>query len=428
MLSIVFTIFIFFMVLGTPIVFVLGITGLSWIYFLNDPDLLPLVSQRVFSGMFSYPLLSVPFFILAGELMSAAGITDRLVKFADLLVGKFKGGMAHVNIVSSLLFSGISGSAVADTAAIGSILIPTMRKSGYDIDFSVAVTVTSSVIGPIVPPSIIMVIYAYSASVSVGGMFAAGFVPGVMICLGLMMVAFIVSRKMNYLAIPRKLTRYEKSRVVTDSIVALIMPVIIIGGILSGVFTATEASAVAVGYSLLVGFFFLHTLKFRALPALLIRTALNTSMVLLVIGTASIFSWILASEEVPIHVTEVLSSITKNPYFLIFLINIFLLFVGMFLDTSAAIIILAPILSPFAVAMGFHPLHFGMIMVLNLVIGLATPPLGLCLFVGCSIGGRTLEQIVKPAIPFILILIFVLFIITYFPSVSMFLPRILGYA
>jgi C4-dicarboxylate transporter DctM subunit len=427
MISVVAAIFIVLMILGTPLVFVLGISGLSWIYILNDEGLLPLVSQRVFSGMFSYPLLSVPFFILAGELMNAAGITDRLVKFADLLVGRFRGGMAHVNIVSSFLFAGISGSAVADTAAIGSILIPTMRKSGYDVDFSVAVTATSSVIGPIVPPSIIMVIYAYSASVSVGGMFAAGFVPGLLICLGLMTVAYIISRRRNYLATPKELGKDEKFSVVKDALVALVMPLIIIGGILSGVFTATEASAVAVGYALLVGAFFLHTLKLRTLPALLVKTALSTSMVLLVIGTASIFSWLLASEEVPIYMTEFFTNLTNNRYILIFFINIFLLFVGMFLDTSAAIIILAPILSPFAVAIGFHPLHFGLIMVVNLVIGLATPPLGLCLFVGCSISDRTLDQIVKPIIPFILVEVIVLFIITYFPDLSMFLPRILGY-
>jgi C4-dicarboxylate transporter DctM subunit len=420
-------VFLLFMLIGTPLVFVLGISGLCWIYLLDDPSLFPLISQRVFSGMYSYPLLAVPFFILAGELMNSAGITDRLVNFANLLVARFRGGMAHVNIVSSFLFAGISGSAVADTAAIGSILIPAMKNSGYNIDFSVAVTASSSIIGPIVPPSIIMVIYAYSAGVSVGGMFAAGFMPGLLICIGLMLMAYLISRKRNYMGENRKLSKRDKVNIAKGAIVTLVMPLIILGGILSGVFTATEAAGVAVGYAFFIGFFVLRTLKLSDLPNLFFRTALNTSMVLLVIGTASIFSWIIASEDIPTQLTEFLMRISHNPLILIFLINIFLLIVGMFLDTSAAIIILAPILAPFAVKLGFHPLHFGLIMVVNLVIGLATPPLGLCLFVGCGISNRSMEQIVRSILPFLLIEIGVLFLVTYIPGLSMFFPQILGY-
>ncbi len=427
MIALVTIIFLLLMGMGTPLVFVLGISGLCWMYLLNDPSLLPLIPQRVFSGMFSYPLLAVPFFILAGELMTKAGITDRLVQFANLLVGRFRGGMAHVNIVTSFLFAGISGSAVADTAAIGSILIPAMKKSGYDIDFSVAVTVSSSIIGPIVPPSIIMVVYAYSAGVSVGGLFAAGFIPGLLICLGLMFIAFLISRKKNYSGQTVKFSRKEIIDIFKKAIVTLVMPLIILGGILSGIFTATEASGIAVAYAFFIGFFVIRTLKVSDLPSLFFKTALSTSLVLLVIGTASIFSWILASEEIPKRMTELLTGISDNPLILIFLINIFLLIVGMFLDTSAAIIILAPILAPFAAKMGFHPLHFGLIMVVNLVIGLATPPLGLCLFVGCSISNRSLDQIVKSILPFIFIEVVVLFLITYIPGLPMFLPKLLGY-
>ncbi len=427
MAILVIIVFLALMLIGTPLVFVLGIAGLCWMYLLNDPSLLPLIPQRVFSGMFSYPLLAVPFFILAGEIMTKAGITDRLVQFSNLLVGRFRGGMAHVNIVSSFLFAGISGSAVADTAAIGSILIPAMEKSGYDIDFSVAVTASSSIIGPIVPPSIIMVIYAYSAGVSVGGLFAAGFIPGLLICVGLMVMAFLISRAKNYSGQILKFSKREIFDIFKEAIVALVMPLIILGGILSGIFTATEASGVAVAYAFLIGIFVLRTLKIADLPHLFFKTALSTSLVLLVIGTASIFSWLLASEEIPKRTTELLMNISHNPLILIFLINIFLLIVGMFLDTSAAIIILAPILAPFAAKMGFHPLHFGLIMVLNLVIGLATPPLGLCLFVGCSISNRSLEQIIKPIMPFLLIEIVVLFLVTYIPVLSMFIPNLLGY-
>jgi len=410
-----------------PIVFVLGVAGASWVYILKDPDLLPLVAQRVFSGMFSYPLLAVPFFVLAGELMNSAGIIQRLVNLSNLLVGKFPGSLAQVNIVSSIFFAGISGSAVADTGAIGSLLIPAMEKEGYDLDFSAAVTVASSIIGPIIPPSIIMVIYAYSTGLSVGGLFSAGFMPGILIGIGLMAVSYIISVKRNY---GSKLLRMSKSYIINtikESIIALIMPLLILGGILSGVFTATEASGIAVGYAFFIGVFVLKTLKLADLPRLLLKTSLTTSVVLLIIGTSSILSWVIASEGVPKLLTQSLMSISKNPYIIIFMLNIFLLIVGMFMDTSAAIVILAPILAPFATNLGFHPLHFGIIMVTNLVIGLATPPVGLCIFIASDITKLPIEDISKAIYPFIAVEIVVLFIITYFPSITMLIPKLLGY-
>jgi len=427
MTVVVVVVFLLLLGLGVPIVFVLGISGACWLYLLGDPSLFPLISQRLFSGMFSYPLLAVPFFVLAGALMSRAGITERLVRFSNLLVGKLPGSLAHVNIVSSIFFAGISGSAVADTAAIGSLLIPAMKKSGYDLDFSAAVTASSSVIGPIIPPSIIMVIYAYSAGVSVGGMFAAGFVPGLLVGIGLMIIAHIFSVRKKYVSVLPNPSRREILVIIREAVVALIMPIIILGGILSGIFTATEASAVAVGYALFVGFLVLRTLKLSDLPSLFMQAAFTTSMVLLIIGAASILSWVIASEGIPGQLTALLLSISNDPRILILLLNIFFLVLGMFMDTSAAIIIFAPIFAPFAVKMGFHPLHFGIIMCVNLIIGLATPPLGLCIFVAGSISKLSLERISRAIFPFILVEIAVIFIVTYFPALSMFIPRVLGY-
>ena len=388
---------------------------------------LHLIPQRMFTGMDSFPLMAVPFFILAGDLMNSAGITHRIVRFATALVGSIRGGFAHVNIVASMFFAGISGSAVADTAALGSIMIPAMEEDGYDTTFSAAVTAASSVIGPIIPPSIPVVIYALVGSVSVGGMFLAGVVPGVLIGGGLMAVSYVVARKNNYGTKRSMASSTELWSSFTGAIIPLIMPLIILGGILSGVFTPTEAAAIAVAYAIVAGFFFLRTLKLRDLPVIFFRSMTVTSTILIVMACANIFAWILSTQQIPQSVGRGIASMTSNPYVLLLLINLILLMVGCFLEGIASIIIMVPILLPLAQSAGIHPIHFGTIVVMNLMIGLITPPLGLCLFVACSVAKVDLVKLIKATIPFVLVEIIALLLVTYFPGMVLFIPRLFGY-
>jgi tripartite ATP-independent transporter DctM subunit len=384
--------------------------------------------QRMFTGLDSFPLMAIPFFMLAGELMMTGGILRGLFRFSDALVGHIQGGLGHVNVVSSMFFAGITGSAVADTAALGPMEIGMMTEAGYDVDYSAAITAASATVGPIIPPSIPMVIYAVAAgNVSIAGLFLSGAIPGVLIGIGLMIFNYITALKRNY---PRRRTPIgliEFLLIFVRAISVLMMPIIIMGGILSGVFTPTEAAAIAVGYAFLVGFFVIRELKFKGLLQALQRAGITTGVVLFVVATANIFSWILATQQVPQLVASFLLSITDNPLVFLLLVNIFLLFVGCFMDTAAALIILVPIFAPIASELGIHPLHFGVVFSLNLIIGLATPPVGLCLFVVCGISKISLERVSKAIWPFILIEIGVLFLITYVPAIPMALPKLFGY-
>jgi len=417
--------FLLSLVLSVPLSFVIGFSLLLFLY-LNEFPLL-IVTQRLFSGLDSFPLLAVPFFVLAGALMNTGGITRRLVNFAHILVGHIKGGLAHTNIVVSMLFAGITGSAVADTSAIGGILIPAMVKKGYDNDFSAAVTASSSVIGPIIPPSILMVIYGVTTGLSIGVLFMSGFIPCVCLGLSLMIVSYIYAVKRDYPYRENMVGLKEFLTGLKDAFIALMAPVIVIGGILGGVFTPTEASVIAVIYAFIVSKFIYRELKFFDIPEILFKTAITTGTVLIIIGTASIMGWVISVEQIDELIVEFFMNIAGNKYVLLFLINILLLFVGTFLEAGAAIIILAPVLAPLAVQMGVHPLHFAIIMVLNLVLGLITPPLGICLFVACGITKIKLWTISKAIFPFLLAEIFVLFVVTYFPVISMFLPKLFGY-
>ncbi len=411
---------------GTPVAFCLALTSLIALLVIGDVPL-HLMPQRMFTGMDSFPLMAVPFFILAGDLMNSAGITHRIVRFSTALVGHIHGGLAHVNIVASMFFAGISGSAVADTAALGSILIPAMEDDGYDTTFSAAVTASSSVIGPIIPPSIPVVIYALVGSVSVGGLFLAGFVPGVLIGFGLMAVAYVISRQKNYGSKRPFVSLHEFVSSLTGAIIPLLMPVIILGGILSGIFTPTEAASVAAAYAFIVGLFVLRTLKLKDLPDIFYRSMVTTSIILMVMACANIFTWILGTELIPQKVALAITSLTTNRYMLLLLINLLLLLVGCFLEGLAAIIILVPILLPLAQHAGIDPLHFGIIVVMNLMIGLITPPLGLCLFVVCSVSKVDLMKLIRVNMPFLLVEIGMLMIVTYFPQIVLFIPRLFGY-
>ncbi len=414
------------MLLGAPIGFSLGVAALAAFVQMDVPALLNMVPQRFYAGLDMFTLMAMPFFILAGEIMNKTGITHRLVEFANALVGHLRGGLAHANIVASIFFAGLTGAAVSDTAAIGTMLIPAMEKDGYELDYSAAVTAASSVIGPTIPPSNMMVIYGSLMSVSIAGLFAAGILTGLLLAFLLMLLAAYYAAKRNYPKRPRSTLRMMM-RSTKDAVVPLMMPVIILGGILSGVFTPTEAAAVAVGYAAFVGLFVFKTIKFRDFLPLFYQTAMVTGVVFLIIGTASICGWVLASERVPEKVAGVLLSLSAGKSSLLLLILILMMIVGCFMDIAAALIILGPILHPLAVSQGIHPLHFGIIMVFSLNIALITPPVGACLFVACGITRISLEQLSRAILPFVLVEFLALFIIAYVEEIPMFIPKLLGF-
>ncbi len=422
-----FWVFLGAMAIGVPIVFALALAPLVGFILAEKTIFLNMIVQRTFAGINQFPLLAIPFFILAGELMNRGGITLRLVSFANTLVGHLRGGLAHVNIVTSILFAGISGSAVADTSAVGSIMIPAMERDGYSRKFAAAVTAASSVIGPIIPPSIIMVIYAFMMNVSVAGLFAAGLVPGLMVGFALMAVTAIISKRRGYPKAERRAPLGEVARSARSAALPLMTPVIILGGIIGGVFTPTEAASVAAFYALVLSLFVLRSLKPNELPEIFMNAAIASGAILLVVGTATAFAWIATLSQLPIKLTTLLFSISDNPYVLLFLVNVLLLFVGMFLDAGPAILILGPILAPTMVQLGIHPLHFAIVMCVNLTVGLATPPMGLILFVASSLTRLRVEVIALEMLPFLAVEIGVIFLITYVPAVSMTVPKLLGF-
>ncbi len=414
------------MALGVPIVFCLAFAPLVTFTLMGKPIFYKMLVQRMYGGVNQFPLMAIPFFILAGNIMNNSGITMSLVKLSNVLVGHLRGGLAQVNIFVSILFAGLSGSAVADTSAIGSILIPAMEKDGYTREFSAAVTASSSVIGPIIPPSIIMVIYAYVMGVSVGGLFAAGIIPGLVVGILLMTIVYIISTKRNYPKRGKMASFTEILRAFRSASLPLLTPVIIIGGILGGIFTPTEAAGIAAGYALFLSLFVLRTVSVKDIPKMLYETAVTSSTILLIVGTATVFGWLVSTSQLPNKIADLLFTITANKYILFFIINIVLLITGMFMDAGPAIMILGPVLAPTMIKMGIHPLHFAIVMCVNLTVGLATPPLGLILFVASGLTGLTIESIVKELFPFLLIEIMVIFLITYIPAFSMAIPTLLG--
>ncbi len=421
-------VFVALMLMGMPIGFVMGLTALYGFIYLDNPMFLTMLSQKFFSGMNSFALLAIPFFILAGDIMTKVGLTGRLVDFANLFFGRFRGGLAQVNIVTSVIFGGISGSAAADTAALGSIFIPSMTDEGYDKEFSTAVTVASSIIAPIIPPSMIMVIYGALMGVSIAGLFAAGLVPGVMLGVFLMIYTRFVSARRNYPKHKEKVTAGSFWVGTKRAVWGLIMPAIILGGILGGAFTPTEAAAIAVGYALFLGLAAYRNLGIKDLFDLFYRNAVLLGVIGLILSSASVLAWLLAVEQIPEMVARGFMAITTNKYLILLLINLFLIFIGMFMDITAALIILGAILAPLAIDIGVHPLHFGIMMCINLYIALITPPMGGCLFLAMAISKLKMGQILKALWPFLIIEFVVLFIVVYVPEVTMFVPRLLGFA
>ena len=423
-----FWICIFLMAAGAPIIFSLLIgPGLSLALEGNQVFHKALLS-RLYSGMDSFPLMALPFFILAGQLMNAGGITRSIVDFSQSMIGHVRGGLAQVNILSSVLFAGLSGSAVADTSALGKIFIPAMEKSGYSRSFAAAITAASSVIGPIIPPSGIMILYAFIMNVSVAGLFAAGIIPGLVVSISLMVMTSFIAKKRNYPVLGRKATWQERSKSFRESSLALLTPVILLGGILSGIFTPTEAAAVAVLYSMFITLFVTRKLKFKELPSIFIDSAVQSGIILLLVGASVVFAWIITVSGMATMVANGMMQTSDSVYILFFLANIFLLIVGMFLDAGPAVLILGPILAPLFIAMGVDPIHFAVVMCINVTVGLATPPMGLALFVAASVSKERVEKIAKEMLPFLAVEIALIFIITYFPALSMTLPRLLGFA
>ncbi|MGI9520533.1 MAG: TRAP transporter large permease [Hyphomicrobiaceae bacterium] len=412
---------------GVPIVFALGIAPMAAFIMADRMVFLQLLAQKLYLGIDQFPLVAIPLFILAGEIMNSGGITERLVRFANALVGHFRGGLAHVNIVSSIFFAGLSGSAVADTSALGSMLIPAMRRQGYTGAFAAAVTSASSVIGPIIPPSIIMVIYAYVMQVSVGALFLAGLIPGILTGVGLMVVTSYLARRRNFPVAHEPAPLREITAAGASAALPMMTPVIIIGGILGGVFTPTEAAGAAVAYALVLSFFVLRTMHFRELPKLLLRASVASAAILLAIGTAAIFGWVATLSGVPKQVAGFVTSLSADPLLVLLAVNVLLLFVGMFLDAGPAILILGPILGPTMAALGIDPLHFAIIMCVNLTIGLATPPMGLILFVAATVSRERIEKISWEMLPYYAVHILMILLVTYVPAVALWLPRSFGF-
>lgn len=483
-------VFLVFLLIGLPVFFgLLAAPGL--LLWMNGQERdIALLYRNVYNGMDSFPLMAIPFFMLAGELMNRGGITIRLVEFSQALMGHLRGGLAHVNVLSSILFAGLSGSAVADTSALGSMLIPAMEKQGYTRRFAAAITAASSVIGPIIPPSGIMIIYAYVMGESVAALFLAGIVPGVLVGVSLMIMIRLMADRydlpkaerivrkgeplssMEYwfslvlarlnlgyliyvlmgafiesegvlawvsfavaLIIAHVLLLGLRRQVSADfrsvckrAVVPLQTPILILGGILLGVFTPTEAAAVAVAYALLIGFFILRTLRWADLPDVFARAGITSAVVLLLVGAAMAFKTVVSLSHAPETLAAFVLGLTENPLLLLFLINILLFIVGMFLDAGPAIIILGPILGPIFTDLGVDSIHFAIIMSVNLTVGLATPPMGLVLFVAASVSQEKVETIAKAILPFLAVEVLVIFLITYVPAISMTIPRLTGFA
>ncbi|RKF14301.1 TRAP transporter large permease [Alginatibacterium sediminis] len=428
MLTLFLPLFLILLLIGMPVFFATLFAPASMLLVADMARDVPMLFRNIYNGIDSFPLMAIPFFMLAGELMNKGGITLQLVNFSQAFIGHVRGGLAHVNIMSSMLFAGLSGSAVADTSAIGSMLIPAMEKNGYSRKFAAAITAASSVIGPIIPPSGIMIIYAYTMEVSVAALFAAGVIPGMLVGLGLMGVTAIMAKKYDFPIASKRKTWPERAVATKHAILPLMTPVIILGGILGGIFTPTEASAIAVAYALFLSLFVMRTVKFSELPHLLNQSAKGSAVVLLLVGSAIAFKTVVSLSHSAEQLAAWVLSVSDNPLMLLFLINILLFVVGMFLDAGPAIIILGPILAPIFIQIGIDPVHFAIIMSVNLTVGLATPPMGLVLFVASSVSGERVESIARSILPFLAVEIAVIFLITFFPPISMFLPQLLGLA
>jgi len=416
--------FVLLMILRVPITYSLASASIVTAIYLKIP-LMAIVQQMV-QGVRSFSLLAIPFFIIAGEMMGQGGIARKLIELANVFVGRIQGGLAMVNCMDSMFFGGISGSAVADVASTGSIIIPMMKMKGYDEDFAVALTVASSTQGVIIPPSHNMIIYSMAAGgVSVGRLFLGGYIPGISLGLSMMIISFIIAKKRNYPREP-KIAFRDAVKIFKDAFLGLMTAVIIMGGVVSGIFTATESAAIAVIYAFVITFFVYKEIPLKAMKGILYNSLKTLSMVMALIAAASAFGWLMAYLRIPAKATELILSVSTNKYVLLLLINVLLLVLGCIMDMAPLILICTPILYPVVVTtLGLSPIHFGIIMMINLAIGLCTPPVGSALFVGCAVGKISIEKVTKALLPYYFSMVVVLMLVTFIPEITMFLPNLL---
>lgn len=422
-IAILFGTFFLCLVIGVPVAICLGVSSVAYLLMYAD---MPLVvfPQKIFAGVDSFTLLCIPGFILAGNLMNGGGITDRIIRFANAGVGWIRGGLGLTNVAGSMLFAGISGTAVAEAASIGAVMIPGMKKAGYPISFAAAITAAASTVGPIIPPSVPMIIVGALTGVSVGRMFMAGAIPGLMLGCGMMLVCYLLAVKNNY---PRQEWKGWGELFISfrGAIWALLLTALIIGGLLSGIVTPTETAILACIYAFVVGIYIYKGITLRQVPKIVIDSAVTSAALLALVGIANVFGWIMAAEEIPQAIAQGMLSLTDNKYVIILLINILLLIVGMFMETIAALIILFPALVAVTTSVGIDPVHFATFAVLNLMIGLTTPPVGVCMFVCANIAKTPLSQVIKSITPFLMGNIIVLLLVSFIPQLSLWLPNML---
>jgi tripartite ATP-independent transporter DctM subunit len=412
---------------GVPVAYSLGISALlTLIVSVDSLASFTALAQRMATGLDSFTLLAIPFFILAGQLMNRGGIAIRLIAFAKVLVGRLPGGLAFVNILANMLFGAISGSAGASASAIGGFMTPVMEKEGYSRPFSAAVNITSATTGLIIPPSNILIVYSLaSGGVSIAALFIAGYIPGILIGFALMLVAGFYSRRFR-VPVPERVSLKDAVVIFLHALPSLFLLVVVIGGIIGGIFTATEASVIAVLYTLILSFIY-KEITVRDLPDIFLKSIGTVSIVMLLIATSISLSWVLSFENIPQNISAVLLSISDSKFTLFLIINLVLLFVGIFMDMTPAVLIFTPIFLPVVMQFGVHPIHFGIIMIMNLCVGLCTPPVGAVLFIGCSVADVRIEKVVKPLLPFFAAMIISLLLVTYLPELSLWLPKLFGF-
>lgn len=418
--------FLILLAIGVPIAWSIGLSSLFTM--LISIPLIPAfttVAQRMATGLDSFALLAIPFFILAGQIMNRGGIARRLIRFAKSLVGSLPGGLAHVNIIAAMLFGAIAGSAAAAASAIGSFMGPEMEKEGYSKEFAAAINISSSTTGLVIPPSNILIVYSLaSGGVSIGALFLAGYLPGIITGLFLMIVGAVWAKRKGF-PVGKRSTLGEVGRSFLDAFPSLLLLVVVIGGIVAGIFTATEASAVAVLYCLILTFIY-QEVSLKDLPDIFLSSVGTTAIVMLLIGTSISMSWIMSYENIPQNITNMLLSVSDSKVVILIIINLILLFVGIFMDMTPAVLIFTPIFLPVITKLGMDPIHFGIIMVLNLCIGICTPPVGSVLFIGVSVAQTSIEKVIKPLLPLFIAMLVALMLVTYIPALSMWLPSLFG--
>jgi len=422
------SVFVVLLLLGTPISFSIGLATIATMLLsIKAMPALTTVAERMATGLDSFALLAIPFFVLSGQFMNRGGIARRLINFAKVLVGRFPGGLAFVNIFAAMLFGAISGSAAAAAAAIGGFMVPMMKDEGYDLNFSAAVNITSSTTGLIIPPSNILIVYSLaSGGASIAALFLAGYLPGILVGVMLMVVAGVISKRRNY-PVVAKIGLMQSVKYFLDAIPSLLLIVIVIGGIIAGYFTATEASAIAVLYTFILSVLIYREVRWKEIPAILLSTVGTTAIVMLLIGTSMSMSWIMSYENIPQNISAALISLTDSKIVILLIINLILLAVGTFMDMTPAVLIFTPIFLPVVTQLGINPIHFGIIMVLNLCVGLCTPPVGSVLFIGCGIANCRIDKVLKPLLPLFVAMFIALMLVTYIPQITMFVPRLFGF-